>query len=111
MATIPVTPLVKGSGVNLQMLAAAAGGDQFPISGQEDVIIRNLGGASINATFVAQNVCNQGVVHNLVVVVPNTANMETHVRGLDPQRFADGNKMCQITYSAVVTVWIGITSG
>lgn len=108
MADIPVQQ-IGATGSNIAYQAANAGGDAFLNSGNEVFHVRNGGGASITVTLVAQNPCNHGSLHNLVVTVPNTANVETQIKRLDPGRYNDANRKTQVTYSAVTSVFVAVT--
>lgn len=103
MATIPVTTISK-TGTVVTGVAAAAGGDAFANTGNETWHCKNGGGAPINLTFTGQTPCDQGVLHNLVIAI--AAGAETAVKGLNPQRFNDGNRLAQATYSAVTSVTV-----
>jgi hypothetical protein len=51
MATLTVTPATRGTnGVNLAGVAAAGGGDVFPNTGAEVLVIKNGGGSGITLT-------------------------------------------------------------
>lgn len=108
MADIPVQQLAT-AGSQVAYQAASAGGDAFLNSGNETLHVRNGGAGSINVTLAAQNACNHGSLHNLVVAVANTVNTEAQIKRLDPQRYNDGNRKVQITYSAVTSVFVAVT--
>lgn len=91
-------------GTVITPVAAAGGGDSFANTGNETFRCKNGGGAPINVTFTGQTPCDQGVTHNLVIAV--AAGAEMGVKGLNPNRFNDGNRLTQVTYSGVTTVTV-----
>jgi hypothetical protein len=107
MATLAIQPLTN-LGTAITFAAAAAGGDQFANTGGETVLIRNTDASAKTVTFVATQPCDQGSLHNVVVVV--ASNVEAGVKGLNPRRFNDANRNTQITYSAVTNVVIAVIS-
>jgi hypothetical protein len=107
MATIPVTP-ISALGTVVPYSSAAGGGDQFANTGNETVHIKNGDVSSKTATFTGQTPCDQGSLHNLVLTIG--AGVEYAVKGLNPRRYNDGNRMTQITYSAVTSVTLYVES-
>lgn len=79
--------------------AADAAGDSFPMPTPLLVRARNNGVAARTITFVAQRACNQGVLHNAQVTIPND-NVPVDIRISDMGRFQDGNGRLQMTYDA-----------
>jgi hypothetical protein len=99
-----VSPAATGQ-AEPAMTAANAGGDSFPMPGPLLVRIKNAGAAARTITFVGQNKCNQGSLHNLVVVVANDSVI-VNVPITDVIRFADVNGQLQLTYDAVTGVTV-----
>jgi hypothetical protein len=108
MATLAVTQLLPTGAAEPALVAAAAGGDQFPNNGRTYLKITNGGGGPITVTIVSQRSCDQGSTHNTTNSITNGT---TELMGpFPPERFADGAGMCQVTYSAVTSVTVGAFS-
>lgn len=81
---------------------AAASGDTFGNQGNVCLFVQNGGEATIDLTFVAQNKCNQGHLHDLKVSVE--AGKEKVIGPFEPTRFNDTTSMVHVNYSAVDSV-------
>lgn len=104
MANLTVQmPSLAGTGP-LTAAAATSGGDALPAyDGKTYIRVINGGGSPINVTIPAQVACNQGVLHDAVVAVPNGSDREI---GPFPSQYVDVNGAVQIHYSAVTTVTV-----
>jgi hypothetical protein len=87
------------AGTLLAFTAAAVGGDSFQPGDDVSVYLKNPTGGALTVTIVSQQLCNQGVQHNLVVAIP--AASERVIGPIPASRFADANGLAQMTYSAV----------
>lgn len=109
MAVLTVQKLTPSTGITPSFAAAAGGGDSFPASGQEFVVVKNASGGSINVTVDAPNADNFGITdnaHDLVVAVP--AAGERWIRVADMVRFRDVNGNVQLAYSSPTSVTVGV---
>ncbi len=105
MAALPVQTMTQ-AGVVPTFNTAAGGGDTFAGTGQESVHIINGSGGSINVTFVAQNACSHGTVHDRVVAV--AAGAQKVVTGLSKGQFNDASGNVNITYSGVTSLTVAV---
>lgn len=107
MATLAVNDLsTTGKSLNTILTAAAVGGDKYPNSGVETVVVKNGSGSSITVTATAVNTCSHGSLHNAQFTV---AAGDTFVLpALDMSRFNDATGLTSLTYSAVATVTVGV---
>ncbi len=103
-ATITVQNTVGVVGVSPTYAAATAGGDAFVNDGKTQLRCKNGGSGSITMTITSQQKCNQGVEHDLSIVV--AASAEEVVGPFDQTRFNDSGGLVQITYSGVTTVTV-----
>lgn len=105
MATLAVNSVVP-AGTAVALAAAAGGGDTFPGTGRETLIVTNGSGASINVTLATFKTVNGLAVPSRVVAVAAGATKHIAVgpEHVDP---ADGN--VDVTYSDVTTVTVGVT--
>lgn len=116
MAQLTVNKIAPGSALAQTLVAAAGGGDSFLNTGKEQIAIKNAGGGSINITIKASagpnnDKCSFGIAgtpgHDIVVAIPNDSAI--YLLGpYKPYPFADGSGLCQLTYSAVTSVTIGV---
>lgn len=98
MATL--TPqVIAAAGIVRSFVAAASGGDEFVNSGKHFIAVINAHGADPRTITVnSQTLCNQGVDHDIAVVI--TAAQDEKVFGPFPKdRFNDSAGKVQITYS------------
>ena len=66
--------------------------------------IKNGGGAPITVTADSQELCNQGLDHDIIITIPNAEN---RVCGPYPvERFNDGTGHIRFDFSAIDTVTI-----
>lgn len=85
--------------------AATSGGDQFANDGKTFIHVKN-GGTSKTVTIGSQVACNQGSTHNTAVAV--SSGGEAMIGPFDPSRYSDTSGNCQLTYSAVTSLTIGV---
>ncbi len=98
MATITKQVIVL-AGIVPSWEACAAGGDEFLNSGRCYISIKNAHGADPRTVTINSQVnCNQGVDHDVAVVV-TAANDEKLIGPFPVDRFNDGDGKVQITYS------------
>jgi hypothetical protein len=107
MTTLTVVPSVRAVGVNLAGVAANAGGDAFPNTGAEVIVIKNGSGSPITLTVVTPALVDGLAVTDLAVVI---GAGETRMVGPFPSgTYADPTTgAVSLTYSAVTTVNITI---
>jgi hypothetical protein len=98
--------------LDAQLAAATAGGDSFALTGREILVVSNQSGVSVTVTLstvvanVADNFGVVNAVHDLVFVILTLGRL---ICGpFTVGRFRDVNGNAQITYSAVVTVTVGV---
>ena len=98
---------VGRAGLEPALVAAAAGGDTFPLlDGREWIEINNASAAPITVTIKSKTKCDQGFDHDLVISVP--ANKKRTISGFLPiSRFKNATGNLEITYSAVASVTVG----
>lgn len=84
--------------------ATATDGDKFQNDGRTYLKVINGSASSINVTVRAQNPCNQGFTHDLVVAV--AAGATKYIGTLNPNQFNDANGDVLVTCSAVASVTI-----
>ena len=98
MATL--TPqVIVAEGIVRSHVAVAAGGDEFVNSGRHYISVINAHGADPRTvTIDSQADCNQGVDHDVAVVI--TAAQDEKIFGPFPKnRFNDSDGKVQISYS------------
>lgn len=95
------------AGITPTLVAAEAGGDEFVNSGRDFIHIKNGDASPITVTVNSQTDCNQGVDHDVEVVVPASTG-EKFIGPFPKDRFDDAANKVQITYSAVTSVTVGI---
>lgn len=100
MAVLSVQEITL-AGVDPTLAAAAAGGDTFANDGRTYFDINNGSGGSINATFDATELCNQGFDHDEVVAVPAGAR-----RRIGPFPTGRFGTTVSVSYSDVTTVTV-----
>jgi hypothetical protein len=108
MATLAVDDITSAGSVPAALVAASGGGDQFQNDGKTILTITNGSGAPITVTVVSQVACNQGTIHPNTIVV--AAGATKRAGPFDPQRFNDGAGYCQLTYSVVTSLTVGVAS-
>jgi hypothetical protein len=85
--------------------AAAAGGGDTLIPGDDVFLHVKTGATGATVTVNSQRLCDQGVDHDLVVVIGTTS--ERMIGPLNPTRFADpADGLVKVTYSQVATVTV-----
>lgn len=112
MAVLTVeTAKRSGNGVNLAGVAAAAGGDSFPTTGKEVVVIKNGGAAPITLTVTTPATVDGLAVGDLTATI---GVGETRLVGPFPPAIyaADGQPGGSVAlgYSAVTSVSVAVVS-
>ena len=103
MAALALTTL-NGSG-EVVMTAAAALGDTVPNTlGKTIFRVANGGGAPITVSATAQVPCDEGLLHNLSVVVTNGKTIDII---LDKRLNSQTTGLVSISYTGVGTVTVG----
>lgn len=104
MALLTVTDLTR-AGINPALVAANAGGDTFPCSGNVFLFITNAGGASRTVSVAYANTVDGQTVPAKQIVVPNGT---TRIAGPFPANlFRGANDVAAVTYDAVTSLTIG----
>jgi hypothetical protein len=100
----PITP--TRAGVVFALVAATSGGDSFLNTGVEVLQVTNGSGSSITLTFpIAATVDGQAVASKTVAVAAGA----TKIIGPFPtSAYNDVNGFCNVTYSGVTTLTVGI---
>lgn len=115
MAQLTVNVVTPGAILLESLVAATSGGDSFPNTGKEWLVVKNAGAGSINVTIQATSGANNAKCnffiagtpgHDIVLAVTNDSNL--YVLGpWNPVPYSDGSGLLQIRYSAVTSVTIG----
>jgi hypothetical protein len=107
MATLTVATAVRTTnGVNLVGVSAAGGGDVFPNTGSEVVVIKNGSGSPITLTVVTPATVDGLAVADLTASI---GAGETRMVGPFPTAvYSDGSGNVSLTYSAVTTVTLAV---
>lgn len=110
MAILTVrAPLIGG--VTFAMENAAGGGDSFPNSGSEILVVRNGDASGKTVTIDSPGTCNFGAAANAAhdVTAFNIPAGQIGIFGPFPMdRFNDANGRVQISYSAVTSVQVTV---
>lgn len=102
MAILSVAPAVRGAGLDLTTLVAAAGGgDSFANTGKEVFLMKNASAGVITATFTAQISLDGRTLPALAVVVG--IGLTVMVGPFATGIYNDTNGLVQVTYSGVTT--------
>lgn len=108
MASLNLSAPPSAGGAEPALVAAGVAGDSFPLNGPIVIQTSNNGAAARTITFVAQNACNQGVLHNKTYLVPNDASRNwIYVPANEVPRFRDANGRIQLTYDSNAGLTIG----
>lgn len=99
------TQTVVGSGLAPAFAAAAAGGDKVAPGDDTFLVVKNADASAKTVTVDSARPCDQGVDHDLVVVVP--AGGERWIGPLVANRFAGADGLVSVSYSAVTSVTVG----
>lgn len=108
MAALTVKTAVQ-SGTNVNGVAADVGGDTFPNSGREALLVRNGGVGSINVTIATPGQVDGLDVSDRVVAVP--ASSARLIGPFPPRLFSvDGQagNNASVTYSGVTSVTVEV---
>jgi len=98
---------INKAGLTLVALDAAdALGNWFYNDGNTLIKIINGAGVPQTVTIASQVPCNQGTTHNIAVAIP--AGETWWFTGFLTNRFNDSAGKVQLSYSAVVTLTIGL---
>jgi hypothetical protein len=95
-----------------QLVAAAGGGDSFFMTGRDLLVVNNGGGGNITVTIstvvaaVADNFGVTNAAHDKAFTV--NAGKLGILGPFSLFRFRDVNGNCQVTYSGVTTVTVGV---
>lgn len=108
MATLTVQTIDRaGDGLAPVYAAAAAGGDDFPNTGQQFLHVKNGGGAPITVTAVTpQQVAGLGVADE-TYSIPNDA-LGKFIGPFPTQTFNNAQQRVALTYSAVTSVTVAV---
>jgi hypothetical protein len=108
MASLNLSAPPSAGGAEPALTAAGAGGDSFPLNGPIVIEASANGAGARTITLVAQNACNQGVLHNKAYVVPNDATRHwIYIPASQVDRFRDVNGRVQLTYDSNAGLTIG----
>lgn len=107
MATLAVQVITR-AGIIPALVAAAAGGDDFPNTGVEFIRVKNASVTALNVTIVTQ-----GTVDGLAIadrVVNIAAGVEKAIGPFPAATYNNAQGRVALTYDQVVTVTIGVFS-
>jgi len=107
MAVLTVAVL-KHTGHTPALVAASAGGDDFPNDGRTFLHIKNAG-AQITVTIDSKIKCSQNVEHDVAVIVPATTG-EKLIGPFPKNEFDDSNGRVNVAYTGVTTVTVQAVS-
>lgn len=107
MATLTVNPISR-SGLTQALVAAAAGGDQFPNAGNVFLHVKNGAASPITVTIGTPKTVDGLAVADRAVVVTNGTEVLIGPFPRDTYNDATGN--VQVTYSSETTVTVGAFS-
>jgi hypothetical protein len=93
-------------GTVVTFAAAAGGGDTFPNTGKEILVVKNDSASSITVTIDSQAECSFGFDHDPVITVG--AGVSREIGPFKPQRYNDADGMVNVSYSAVTTVTVAV---
>lgn len=99
---------IQDSGT-LTFESASAGGDYFNNNGNRKIILKNDDSSAKTITFIAQEPCNQGHLHDKEVDVP--AGEEHLVDNIPTNFYNDENGDVQMTYSSETSLTIAVING
>ncbi len=90
------------------LVAANGGGDSFFMTGKEVLVVNNGSGGTITVTLVAgpDNFGITNAAHNLTFAI--LAGKLCIIGPTSLFRFRDANGNCQITYSGVTSLTVGV---
>lgn len=107
MAASALTPQASSlAGLAPSYAAANAAGNFWSNTGKEFLQILNAG-VQITVTITSQDNCNEGVNHPITVTIPATTG-NIIIGPFPKSRFNDVNGYCQIAYSGVTGVTVGV---
>lgn len=91
------------TGIDPTFSTASSGGDTIE-NAEERTMVRvlNNSGTARTITITAQNKCNQGFIHDIVLVTADGDDITTGA--FDKERFNDANGDLVITYSSEVGI-------
>lgn len=101
MAVLTVAEIVS-AGIDPALVAAGAGGDSFPSTGQEFLYVTNGDSSSTTVTVDTPQTVAGLAVANLAVVVPATSS-----RLIGPFVSATFSSTISLTYSSVTSLTVG----
>jgi len=108
MATLSVQTIDRaGDGLTPSFAAAAGGGDEFPNTGREFIVVKNGSGATITVTAVTpQTVSGLGVADEAYAV---PASGERYIGPFPPSTFNNTSTgRVSLTYSGVTSLTVGV---
>lgn len=106
MAVLAVKTVTAAGYETVALAACAAGGDTFLNDGKVLIEINNAAVASQDIIFVLPGTCDQGEAHTVTIAVG--AGKRKVIGFLDPKLYNQSTGYVNITYSAVVTLTIGV---
>lgn len=106
MATLSVQTIDRaGDGLTPAYSAASGGGDVFPNTGREFVLVKNASGGSITVTATTpQTVAGLGVADETYVI---PAAGERMIGPFPPSTFNNPSGQVALTYSGVTSLTLG----
>ena len=103
MALLTVTPITK-TGIDTAGTAAAAGGDTFPNTGREMLVVKNSGASPITVTLdIKATLDGQAVTDPTVAVA---AGVEKVIGPFPTGYYNDANGQVAVSYSGVTSVTV-----
>jgi hypothetical protein len=108
MALLTVAVAGRNPGVDLTGVAAAGGGDTFPNTGQEQVIIKNGDASSHTVTFGIQQTVDGQAVANAAQTIAAGATMMFGPFPIGTYNDTATPPLCHIAYSAVTSMTVKV---
>lgn len=105
MAQLSVQEIDR-DGLNPTLSAAAGGGDSWANTGKEFIYINNGDASPVTLTIVTQQTVDGQAVADRTVTIP--AGEFRLVGPFPVGTYNDGNNLCQLTYSGVTSLTLGI---
>ena len=95
------------SGTTINFASASSGGDQFPNTGRELLLVRNGGTSAITVTVTSQGRYRGVPFSNVVLNVPASGG-EVIAGPFPPEVFNDTSGRVSVSYSAVTSVTVAV---
>ncbi|GAC1397725.1 MAG: hypothetical protein NVSMB60_08070 [Mycobacterium sp.] len=109
LLTIQHTNIAGGLTAVYTPAATTVGGDTYANTGAQTLHVRNLAGAAVTVSIIAQNPCSQGTYHTLAYTIPPGGAIPTDLGPFAFQYYNDANGNVNVAYAAVVAAPTAVT--